>query len=167
MNKIQHRKRYIKRQKADASNAKDDELDLLGEGDGDSFTGSNADHESAADNLCTSPPPVLSPYPSVLYCLKHQPKLSLSQHSLGNSLNIHLQQQMGYFQASMSEAFQSLREELTSKKQTEVDQTSVSASKPGTSSLLLLIWTYPLRDLELPFKPRIWMWTMVKHFLHV
>ena len=39
MKKIQHRKRYIKRQKADASNAKDDELDLLGEGDGDSFTG--------------------------------------------------------------------------------------------------------------------------------
>ena len=34
----------------------------------------------------------------------------------------------------MLEAFQSLREELTSKKQTEVDQTSVSASKPGTSS---------------------------------
>ena len=40
MNKIQHRKRYIKRQKADASNAKDDELDLLGEGDAYSFTGS-------------------------------------------------------------------------------------------------------------------------------
>ena len=29
MKKIQHRKRYIKKQKADASNAKDDELDLL------------------------------------------------------------------------------------------------------------------------------------------
>ena len=41
---------------------------------------------------------------------------------------------MGSFQASMLEAFQSLREELTSKRQTEVDQTSVSASKPGTSS---------------------------------
>ena len=34
----------------------------------------------------------------------------------------------------MLEAFQSLREEMTTKKQTEVDQTSVSASKPGTSS---------------------------------
>ena len=56
MNKIQQRKRYIKKQKADASSAKDDELDLLGEGDGDSFTGSNADFESAADNLFTSPP---------------------------------------------------------------------------------------------------------------
>ena len=75
MNKIQHRKRYIKKQKADASNAKDDELDLLGEGNGDSFTGSNADLESAADNLFTSPP-VLSPYPSVLCRSKLQPKLS-------------------------------------------------------------------------------------------
>ena len=41
---------------------------------------------------------------------------------------------MGSFQAFLLEAFQLLREELTSKKQTEVDQTSVSASKPGTSS---------------------------------
>ena len=57
MNKIQHRKCYIKKQKADASNAKDDELDLLGEGDRDSFTGSNADLESAADNLFTSHTP--------------------------------------------------------------------------------------------------------------
>ena len=56
------------------------------------------------------------------------------EKSLGNSLNIHLQQQMGSFQASMLEAFQLLREELMSKKQTEVDQTSVSASKPGISS---------------------------------
>ena len=35
----------------------------------------------------------------------------------------------------MLEAFQSLREELTVKKQTEVDQTSFPASKPGTSSI--------------------------------
>ena len=50
INKIQHRKRYTKKQKTDASSTKDDELDRLGEGDGDSFTGSNADLESAADN---------------------------------------------------------------------------------------------------------------------
>ena len=55
MKKIQHRKRYLKKQKVETS-TKDDELDLLGEGDGDSFTGSNADLESAADNLFTSPP---------------------------------------------------------------------------------------------------------------
>ena len=56
MRKIQHRKHYLKKQKAETS-TKDDKLDLLGEGDGDSFTGSNADLESAADNLFTSPPP--------------------------------------------------------------------------------------------------------------
>ena len=55
MRKIQHRKRYCKKQKAETS-SKDDELDVLGEGDRDSFTGSNADLKSAADNLFTSPP---------------------------------------------------------------------------------------------------------------
>ena len=55
LKKIQNRKRYLKKQRAETS-SKDDELDLLGEGDGDSFTGSNADLESAADNLFTSPP---------------------------------------------------------------------------------------------------------------
>ena len=40
---------------------------------------------------------------------------------------------MGSFQASMLEAFQSLREELTSKKQRWI-RPRVSASKPGTSS---------------------------------
>ena len=34
----------------------------------------------------------------------------------------------------MLEAFQSLRDELTTKKQAEVDQTSASASKPGPSN---------------------------------
>ena len=67
----------------------------------------------------------------------------------------------------MLETFQSLREELTTKKQTEVDQTSVSASKPGTSSRAVVNLDLPPLDLELPFRPRIWMWTMVQHFLHV
>ena len=57
MKKIQHRKRYLKKQKAETS-SKDNELNPLGEGD--SFTGSNADLESAADNLFT-PPPELPP----------------------------------------------------------------------------------------------------------
>ena len=109
-------------------------------------------------------PPVLSPYPSVLCHSKIQPKLSpppyprYLQHktetnlekSLGNSLNIHLQQQMGSFQASILEAFQSLREELTSKKQTEVDQTSVSASKPGTSSRTAVNLMHRIRMLVHP-----------------
>ena len=79
MKKIQHRKCYLKKQKAETS-SKDNELDLLGEGDGDSFTGSNADLESAADNLSPPPPPppppILSHWPSVLYLSKHQPSLS-------------------------------------------------------------------------------------------
>ena len=146
MKKIQHRKRYLKKQKAETS-TKDDELDLLGEGDGDSFTGSNADLESAADNLFTSPPrpkplpfsslslktPAKSVPPTPGTALQQKIETNLEK-SLGNSLNIHLQQQMGSFQASMLEPFQSLREELTAKKQTEVDQTSFPASKPGTSS---------------------------------
>ena len=55
MSKISQRKRYIKKQKCLTVTSKDDELDLQGD-DVDSFTGSNADLESAADNLFTSPP---------------------------------------------------------------------------------------------------------------
>ena len=111
MNKIQHRKRYIKKQR-DTTSSEDDELDLLGEGDGDSFTSSNADLESAADNLFTSPPrPQPLPFSSLSVKLKTPaktvsptPSTALQQKieanlekSLGNSLNIHLQQQMGSF----------------------------------------------------------------------
>ena len=176
--KISQRKRYIKKQKKDTASSKDDELDLLGD-DVDSFTGSQADLESAADNLFTSPPR-LQPLPFSSLSLKTPAKTvpptpgtalqqkikSNLEKSLGNTLNIHLQQQMGSFQASMLEAFQSLRDELTTKKQAEVDQT-----RPQLLSLdpqlVLLIWTYPLRDLELPLMSRKWMWTMVQHFLHV
>ena len=143
--KIQHRKRYLKKQKAETS-SKDDELDLLGEGDRDSFTGSNADFESAADNLFTSPPrpqplvfsslslktPAKSVPPTPGTALQNKIQKNIEK-SLGDSLNMHLQQQMGSFQASMLEAFQSLREELTAKKKTEVES-SFPASKPGTSS---------------------------------
>ena len=44
---------------------------------------------------------------------------------------------MGSFQASILEAFQSLRDELSNKKQAEVVQTSASASRPGTSAVNL------------------------------
>ena len=134
-------------------NAKDDELDLLGE----------ATRILSLAQMQTlrvlqtiflphppPPPPSLRPQPLPFSslslktpaktvpptpgtALQHKIETNLEK-SLGNSLNIHLQQQMGSFQASMLEAFQSLREELTSEKQTEVDQTSASASKPGTSS---------------------------------
>ena len=55
MQKIAQRKRYIKKQKGNTVSSKDDELDLLGDNI-ESFTGTNADLESAADNLFTSPP---------------------------------------------------------------------------------------------------------------
>ena len=121
INKIQHSKRYTKKQKWDTTSSKDNELDVLGEGDRDSFTGSNADLESAADNLFTSPscPQSLrfsslslktsakTVPPTSGTALEQKIEANLEK-SLGNSLNIHLQQQMGSFQASMLEAFQSL-----------------------------------------------------------
>ena len=54
MSKIKNRKRYVRKQTADTS--KDDELDLLGDEDVESFTGSQADLEGATDNLFASPP---------------------------------------------------------------------------------------------------------------
>ena len=150
--KITHRKRYVKKQKKDTTSSKDDKLDLLGDEDIESFTGSQADLESAAANLFTSPPhPQPLPFESLSLktpakSVPPTPGTALQQKigsklekSLGNTLNIHLQQQMGFFQASMLEAFQSLRDEFTSfqktsKKQVEVDQTSASASKPGPSN---------------------------------
>ena len=145
MLKISQGKHYIKKQKALTCTSKDDELDLLGD-DVDSFTGSNADLESAADNLFTSPPrPQPLPFSSLSLktpakTVPPTPDNALQQKieaklekSLGDSRNIHLQQQMGSFQASMLEAFQSLRDELTTKKQVEGDQTSASASKYGPS----------------------------------
>ena len=110
MLKISQRKRYIKKQKCLAVTSKDDELDLLGD-DVDSFTGSNADLESGADNLFTSPPhPQPLPFSSLSLktpakTVPPTPGTALQQKiesnlekSLGNTLNIHLQQQMGSFQ---------------------------------------------------------------------
>ena len=73
INKIKNRKRYIRKQKADTS--RDNELDLLGDEDVDSFTGSQADFEGAAEQLFASPP---RPQPLVSsHCLlKLQPNLS-------------------------------------------------------------------------------------------
>ena len=45
----------------------------------------------------------------------------------------------------MLEAFQSLRDELTTKKQAEVDQTSASASKPGPSTSVVFLDPPPPR----------------------
>ena len=97
LQKIQNRKCYLKKQKA-ATSSKDDELDLLGEGDGDSFTGSNADHECAADKptfqdkiqelntdfakICITPRPPGAPVARVplpvLKELEHQARQNIS-----------------------------------------------------------------------------------------
>ena len=157
MLKISQRKRYIKNQKGLTCTSKDDELDLLGD-DLDSFTGSNADLESAADNLFNSPPhPQPLPFSSLSLKIPAKtvpstPGTALQkleaklEKSLGDSLTIHLQQQMGSFQASMLEAFQSLRDELTAKKQVKVDQTSASASKPGSSQAAVNLDLLPPRQ---------------------
>ena len=83
LKKIQHRKRYLKKQKAETS-SKDDELDLLGEGDGDSFTGSNADLESAASPSRLQGP---VPEPNSVSCDGQLNSGSLHQQTRRNSLS--------------------------------------------------------------------------------
>ena len=139
MLKIKNRKRYVRKQKADTS--KDDELDLLGDEGVESFTGSQADLEGVADNLFTYPPhpqplcfeslslktPAKSVAPTPGTALQQKIESKLKK-SLGSQFNIQLQQQMGFFQASMLEAMKSLRHEFQSFKKTseevEVDQAS-------------------------------------------
>ena len=120
--------------------------------DGESFTGSQADLEGAAENLFSSPP---RPQPLCFECLSlktpHnvppspctalQNKIeSRLEKSLGSSLNIQLKQEMGVFQASMLEAMKSLRDEMLSFQKasgSDVVKTSDSAQArplPGTSS---------------------------------
>ena len=53
MIKITHRKRYVKKQKSDIPKD-NDKLELLGDQEVESFSGSHADLESAADHLFTS-----------------------------------------------------------------------------------------------------------------
>ena len=101
----------------------------------DSFTGSNADLEGAADNLFTSPP-CAQPLPFSSLSIKTPAKTvpPTPGTALQQKIESNLEKSLGSFQASMLEAFQSLRDKLTTKKQAEVDQTSASASKPGTST---------------------------------
>ena len=124
LTKITHRKRYVKKpdKKADRN---DEELDLLGDNSIESFVGSQADLESAADNLFTSPPrpqplafealslktPVktVPPTPGTVLQQKLETKL---EKSLGSRLDIQLDQKMGAFQANILEAMKSLREDF-------------------------------------------------------
>ena len=135
MLKIKNRKRYVRKQKADTS--KDDELDLLGDEVVESFTGSQADLEGAADYLFASPHPQPLHFELLSLTALQQKIESKLEKPLGSQINIQLQQQMGIYQTSMLEAMKSLRDEFqsfkTMPKEVEVDQTSTSASKPDTS----------------------------------
>ena len=154
LTKITHRKRYVKKpdKKADKN---DQELDLLGDNSVESFAGSQADLESAADHLFTSPPrpqplvfealllktpaKTVPPTPGTALQQKLETKL---EKSLGSRLDIQLDLKMGAFQANILEAMKSLREDFQkslskTSSQVEVDQTSTSASKPGASNTRL------------------------------
>ena len=120
--KIKHRRWYIRKQKASDVNTSKDDLDLLGDdGDGDAFSGSQADLEGAADNLFSSPPrpqllhfeslslktpQTVQPTPGTVLQNKIESRL---EKSLGSTFNIQLKQEKGVFQASMLEAMKSLK----------------------------------------------------------
>ena len=118
--KITHRKRYVKK-----PDKKDEELDLLGDNSVESFAGSQADLESAADHLFTSPPrpqplafealslktPAKTVPPTPGTALQHKLETKLEK-SLGSRLDIQLDQKMGAFQANILEAMKSLREDF-------------------------------------------------------
>ena len=116
LTKITHRKRYVQKpdKKADKN---DQELDLLGGNSVESFAGSQAVLESAADHLFTSPPrpqplafealslktpaKTVLPTPGTALQQKLETKL---EKSLGSRLDIQLDQKMGAFQANILEA---------------------------------------------------------------
>ena len=94
----------------------------------EAFSGSQADHEGAAETLFSSPPcpqplrfeslslrttQTVPPTPGTALQNKIESKL---EKSLDNQFNIQLQQKMGIFQASMLEAMKSLREDMQSMK---------------------------------------------------
>ena len=145
----------LKKKKSDIPKD-DDRLELLGDQEVESFSGSHADLESAADHLFTSPPrpqplafealslktPAKSVPPTPGTALQQKIESKLEQ-SLGSHLDIQLEQKMGIFQANMLEAMKSLREDFQkstqkTSSQVEVDQTSASASKPGPSNTVHL-----------------------------
>ena len=137
--KISHRKRYIKRGDKKSDKSEDIAAGLLDDNSIESFGGSQAELKVAAEHLFTFPPRpqplafealslrtptgTVTPTPGMVLQLKVQSNL---EKSLGSRFDMQVDQKMGSFQASMLEAFNSLRES----KQVEVDQTSASVSKP-------------------------------------
>ena len=145
--KITHRKRYSK--KSDKNKAEDIDSELLGDNSSESYGGSQAELELAANRLFTSPPRpqplsfealslrtparTIPPTPGTALQQKVQANL---EKSLSSPFDIQMDQKMGAFQASMLEAFNNLREDFQKslQKQGEVDQTSSSASKTNAPS---------------------------------
>ena len=76
------KKTIYKEAKEGHYSSKDDELDLLGD-DVDSFAGSQADLESAADNVFTSPP---RPQPLPFSSLSIKPQAKTASPTPGNAL---------------------------------------------------------------------------------
>ena len=145
--KITHRKRYAK--KSDKNKAEDIDSELLGDNSSESYGGSQAELEVAANRLFISPPrpqplsfealPLRTPArtvpPTPGTALQQKVQANLEK-SLSSHLDIQMDQKMGAFQASMLEAFNSLREDFQKslQKQGEVDQAPSSASKTNAPS---------------------------------
>ena len=114
----------------------------------ESYGGSQAELEVAANRLFTSPPrpqplsleafslrtPARTVPPTPGTALQQKVQANLEK-SLSSRIDIQMEQKMGAFQASMLEAFNNLREDFQKslQKQGEVDQTS-SASKTNAPS---------------------------------
>ena len=156
----------------------------MGDQEVESFLGSHADLESAADHLFTSPPrpqplafealslktPAKSVPPTPGTALQQKIESKLDQ-SLGSHLDIQLEQKMGVFQANMLKAMKSLREDFQksiqkTSSQVEVDQISALVSKPGPSNTVYLDPSPRDLDLFLILSSR-WKWSMVLPYLHV
>ena len=138
--KISHRKCYTKKDKKDK--AEDTGSELLGDNSVESF-GLQAELEIAADRLFTSPPcpqplsfkafssrtpaHTVPPTSGTALQLKVQANI---EKSLSSQINIQVDRKIGAFQASMLEAFNSLRQDFQKSlpKPREVDQTSSSAA---------------------------------------
>ena len=139
--KISHRKRYTKKDKKDK--AEDAGSEFFGDNSVESFGGSHAELEMAADRLFTSPPRpqplsfkalstrtparTVPPTPGTALQLKVQANI---EKSLSSLINIQMDQKMGAFQASMLEVFNNFCEDFQRSLHTpkEVDQTSSSAA---------------------------------------
>ena len=173
LTKITHRKRYVKKSDKKAEK-NEEELNLLGDNSVESFAGSQADLESAADHLFTSPPrpqplafealslrtpaKTVPPTPGTALQQKLETKL---EKSLGSRLDIQLDQKMDTFQANILEAMKSLQEDFQkslhkTSSQVEVDQTSASASKPGPSNTRLdPLSSNPVESMDVDYGPAL------------